>query len=153
MPDPSQRKNQMILPGFQLRLAAKFVCLSLSALLCQFLFMGILLTNVMRGFPVAESLLPEVPSIVFKTVLFTAVLQIPLLCMGLILTFRVAGPVYRFETYLRALARGEHGGPCSIRGEDEFSSLNEAINEVAARLDELRTGTAAGATRAGRKAS
>jgi hypothetical protein len=148
MSHSSHRKKQVILPSFQLRLAAKFLCLSLGALLCQFLFMGILLTNVMRGFPGAEALLPEVPAIVFKTVLFTAVLQLPILCMGLIMTFRVAGPVYRFESYLRSLARGDHGGPCKIRDKDEFSSLNEAINEVALRMDELRNGQAAPAARA-----
>jgi hypothetical protein len=134
----SQRKNQIILPKFQLRLVAKFVGLSLAALLCQFLFMGILLTNVLRGFPGAEVLIDEVPAIVLKTVLFMAVLQLPILSMGLILTFRVAGPVYRFESYLRALARGEHGGPCRIRDRDEFNSLNDAVNEVAAKMDELR---------------
>jgi hypothetical protein len=154
MSNSSQRKKQIILPNFQLRTAAKFVGLTMGALLCQFLFMGILLTNVLRGFPGAEALLPEVPAIVFKTVLFMAVLQFPLLCMGLILTFRVAGPVYRFESYLRALARGEHGGPCKIRDKDEFTSLNEAINEVAARMDELRAGGAAAGAPAGlRKAS
>ena len=133
----TQRKKQIILPNFQLRLVSKFVGLSLAALLCQFLFMGILLTNVMRGFPGAESILPEVPTIVFKTVLFMAILQLPVLFMGLILTFRVAGPIYRFESYLRALARGEHGGPCKIRDKDEFGFLNDAINEVAAKMDEL----------------
>ena len=134
----SQRKRQVILPNFQLRLVAKFVLLSLAALLCQFLFMGTLLTNLMRGFPGSESLIREVPTIVFKTVVFMGILQLPILFMGLIMTFRIAGPVYRFETYLHSLARNEHTGPCTIREKDEFGSLKEAINEVVARMDELR---------------
>lgn len=134
----SQRKRQMILPNFQLRLVSKFVLLSMAALLCQFLFMGTLLTNMMRGFPGAEGLVREVPTIVFKTVVFMAVLQLPILFMGLILTFRIAGPVYRFESYLRSLARNQHRGPCTIRQKDEFSSLNDAINEVVEQMDQLR---------------
>ena len=118
---------------------SKFIGLSVAALLCQFLFMGILLTNVMRGFPGAEDLLPEVPTIVFKTVVFMAILQLPILFMGLIMTFRVAGPIYRFEAYLKALARGDHSGPCSIREKDEFGFLNDAINEVVARMDSLQS--------------
>ena len=124
----SQRKNQIILPRFQLRLAAKFVGLSLAALLCQFLFMGILLTNVLRGLPGAEVLIEEVPGIVLKTVLFMAVLQLPILSMGLILTFRIAGPVYRFESYLRALARQATG---AIRlAEDEPRKALSALREA-----------------------
>ena len=138
MSQATQRKKQVILPNFQLRLVSKFVGLSLAALLCQFLFMGILLNNVMRGFPGAEEILPEVPAIVFKTVVFMAALQLPVLFMGLIMTFRVAGPIYRFEAYLLSLARGDHGGPCKIRDKDEFGFLNDAINEVAAKMDELR---------------
>jgi hypothetical protein len=139
MTSPSnQRTRQVVLPTFQFRLTARFVGLSMAALLCQFLFMGILLTRIVRGYPGTDALVAEVPAIVFKTVLFMAVLQLPIVVAGLMLTFRVAGPVYRFDTYLRALARGEHGGPCSIREKDEFGFLSETINEVAERMDALR---------------
>lgn len=134
----NQRERQVVLPTFQFRLTAKFVGLSMAALLCQFLFMGILLTRIVRGYPGTDALVAEVPAIVFKTVLFMAVLQLPIVVAGLMLTFRVAGPVYRFDTYLRALVRGEHGGPCSIREKDEFGFLSETINEVAERMDALR---------------
>lgn len=49
---------------------------------------------------------------------------------GILLTFRVAGPIYRFEQYLRSVAKGEQIGPCKIRQGDELQPLCDAINEA-----------------------
>jgi len=52
------------------------------------------------------------------------------LVFGILLTFRLAGPIYRFEQYLRSVARGEQIGPCKIRKGDELQFLCDAINDA-----------------------
>ena len=47
---------------------------------------------------------------------------------------RIAGPVYRFQQHLGAVARGEDVGPCRIRTGDELHSLCETINAALARV-------------------
>jgi signal transduction histidine kinase len=51
-----------------------------------------------------------------------------MLVVGILVTHRIAGPVYRFEQYLGALARGENPGPCHIRRGDELQELCQQIN-------------------------
>ena len=65
--------------------------------------------------------------------------------VGILLTFRIAGPIYRFEEYLKAVARGENVGPCKIRKGDQLQPLCDAINaatDAAARAEESAIGQA-----------
>ena len=57
-------------------------------------------------------------------------------CIGVLVTFRIAGPVYRFEQYLKQVSRGEQLGPCKIRDGDEFQGLCDLINEATRHLRE-----------------
>ena len=57
-----------------------------------------------------------------------------MLCVGILSTFRIAGPVYRFEQYLKEVARGEVSDPCRIRDGDELWDLCDLINEATAPL-------------------
>jgi nitrogen fixation/metabolism regulation signal transduction histidine kinase len=52
--------------------------------------------------------------------------------VGILATFRIAGPIYRFETYLDQVARGEEVGPCKLRKGDQLQGLCEKINEALA---------------------
>ena len=61
------------------------------------------------------------------------------IAVGILVTFRIAGPVYRFEKYLKQVIDGEEVGPCRIRDGDEFQELCELINQATAPLREART--------------
>jgi signal peptidase II len=63
------------------------------------------------------------------------------IAVGILVTFRIAGPVYRFEQYLKSVLRGELTGPCRIRKGDEFHELCELLNQVVSTLREQRTET------------
>ena len=52
----------------------------------------------------------------------------------MLVTFRIAGPIYRFEQYLAGIAEGRQLGPCRIREGDELVELCARINEATAPL-------------------
>lgn len=54
--------------------------------------------------------------------------------VGILVTFRIAGPLYRFETHLNQIAAGEDPGECYIRKSDELHSMCAAINAAVATL-------------------
>lgn len=47
-------------------------------------------------------------------------------------TFRLAGPLYRMREFLKAVLRGEHPQPCTLRRYDELHELCELLNQVTA---------------------
>jgi hypothetical protein len=131
------RSRKLIKPSFQLRLTAKFAGLTAAALVLQFLLLDGLLSGALRGSEHA-AVLELIPGIALRAlVLALAVLLPALFVLGALLTHRVAGPIYRFETYLRALARGEQTGPCTLRPGDELDGLCDAVNAVAERIKAL----------------
>ena len=56
-------------------------------------------------------------------------------------TFRLAGPLYRFRQFLRAVLAGEHPEPCRLRQHDELKDLCELLNQVTAEARERQTQT------------
>ena len=50
--------------------------------------------------------------------------------IGVLITFRVAGPVHRFYVYLAQVIRSEEVGPCRLRKGDDLQELCELINKA-----------------------
>lgn len=128
--DPVRRSKKLIKPGIQLRLAGLFAGLSLLCLLLQWLTFSSLLSNAASEIPVGgDYLLDLVPGLLFRSLLISGLVALPLtLLVGVHATHRLTGPIYRFETYLREVARGTQLGPCRIREGDAFSELCAQIN-------------------------
>ena len=56
-------------------------------------------------------------------------LAIPMaICLGILYSFKFAGPIYRFTQYFSDLATGRWDRPCSIRKGDDLQSLCGRIN-------------------------
>jgi hypothetical protein len=142
-----RRRRKLVKPGIQLRLGAIFAGLTFLCLLLQWLLFSALLAGEADSMPVgSEYLLDLVPSLLFRSLAFSVLLALPLtLLAGVHATFRITGPIHRFEVYLRAVADGTQHGPCKIRKGDALGELCELINEatepvrrrgVADRVDE-----------------
>jgi len=131
MPQTSRRKK-LVEPRLQLRLIGFFMGVATLGLLLQFLMLGARLTSALGELDDGGAeLADEVPRMMLEVLGFSLAIVLPIVfVLGLLLTFRIAGPAYRFESYLRALARGEEVGPCRIREKDELQSLCDAINEA-----------------------
>jgi hypothetical protein len=126
------RRKKLIDPALQLKLVGAFTGLAVLGLLLQFLLMMREMTAAARGIPEVGGMLADVmPGVLVRALAVALVVVVPLLLgVGIALTFRVAGPVYRFEQFLGAVARGEQIEPCRIRKGDYFQSLCAKINDA-----------------------
>lgn len=126
------RRNKLIQPRLQLWLVSSFVGLAGVGLLMQFLLLGYRLTS--RSSEIAGlsgEVVDEVPSVLLETLLFSLVVVVPLIfAIGILVTFRIAGPIHRFETYLQSVIRGEQVDPCKIRTGDRLQPLCDLINQA-----------------------
>lgn len=131
-----RRKRRLIQPRLQLKLVLGFVGLTVFALILQTLLLGALLARFAEVLPQdGPVLLQELPSMLTWAILLSLGICLPLtFCVGVLVTFRVAGPLYRIEQYLRQVARGETIAECRIRKEDELQELCSLVNEATAPL-------------------
>ena len=133
-----KRSKKLIQPRLQLRLIFTFLGVALLALLLQFLLFGATLSSLAADLPqdgpVLLDRIPQYTLLVFGVSL--CVLLPMTLCVGVIVTFRIAGPLYRFEQHLKAIVRGEDPGVCRIRRDDELQEFCQTFN---AALDKLRS--------------
>jgi methyl-accepting chemotaxis protein len=134
---PFWRRKRLIKPSLQLKLIVTFAALFASVFLLQTLLMHWQLAEL--GVDRQATVPSEVVSVIVGRMQWLAFLVcLPLtLIVGVAVTFRWAGPIYRFEQHLAAIARGENVGPCRIRKGDELHDLCTRINEA---VDALRAG-------------
>jgi len=127
-----RRSRTLIKRGIQLRMAGLFAGLSFVCLLTQWLLFSSMLANSAHKMPVGgEYLLDLVPSLLYRALLFSLLIALPLtLVVGVQATFRITGPIYRFESYLKQVIRGTQLGPCKIRQGDALPELCELINQA-----------------------
>ncbi len=132
------RKKKLINSGLQLKMIAAFLFLSCISALFQ---VTLLNRSIMSLSSLMESdgdiLLSELPSLLVSNMILTLGVLLPImLLVGILITHRIAGPIYRFEQHLASIARGENPGVCKIRDGDELHTLCEAINNAVAQLQE-----------------
>lgn len=135
---PYRRRIKLIKPKLQLKLVGVFVGLSALGFLLQSLHVGLRLSELAASVPEGGNFLIAVmPELPIEILLVSFGMLLPLtIAVGILVTFRIAGPVYRFEKYLKAVIRGEEVGPCRIRKGDEFEELCELINQATVALRE-----------------
>ena len=129
------RRKKLIKPRIQLRLIGTF----LSLIVLSFVLQAQLISSELAKLSLESSVvgLPSdaIPGLVLRTLAFSCLIFIPLvLALGVLSTFRLAGPIYRFEQYLSQLAKGEYPGPCSIRKGDDLQELCDHINAAVETL-------------------
>ncbi len=133
-----KRRKQLIKPRLQLLFSLVFLATSGVYVVMQAIFTFVMVTRLESRFPAeAQRLVPEIIGVLKTNVAITFAVLVPLtLIVGVLVTFRIAGPLHRFETYLKAVLRGEDPGDCSLRKEDELKELARLITE-ATRLQRL----------------
>jgi hypothetical protein len=136
-----RRRIKLIKPRLQMKLVGVFVGLSGLGFLLQSLHVGLRLSELASSVPEGGTYLMAVmPELPLEILLVSFGMLLPLtIAVGILVTFRIAGPVYRFEKYLTQVINGEEVGPCRIRDGDEFQELCDLINQATAKLREART--------------
>jgi hypothetical protein len=130
------RKKKLINPGLQLRLVAIFLCSAALAVQAEAILITYTLTKLAEDMPNDGSvLLSQLPEFVRTNLLLTFALLAPLtLGVGIVATFRIAGPLYRFQQFLQAVKEGRQVEPCTIRKGDELHDFCILLNDVTAPL-------------------
>ncbi len=131
-----KRTKRLVKSGLQLKLIMTFVGLACVASLFEVILLNRAVTFVAAQMPRDGGiLLGELPGVLRSSVLLSLSVLVPVtIGVGLVLTHRLAGPIYRFETYLRGVANGEQNGRCKIRDGDELQEFCELLNEAISKL-------------------
>ncbi|MEW6071987.1 MAG: hypothetical protein AB1726_05230 [Planctomycetota bacterium] len=127
-----RRSIKLVKPRLQLRLIGIFVGLSALGFLLQALHVALRLSELSGTMPEGGShLMAVLPELPIEILVFSFGMILPLItAVGIFITHRIAGPVYRFEQHLGQVARGEDPGPCRLRRGDELQDLCEVLNQA-----------------------
>lgn len=140
MPQPKKyrRRRKLIKPRLQLKLVFTFAGISMLAFLLQYLLLARELTQFASRLPSGgDELMAGAPQMLTQVLLTSFGVLLPVIfTVGIFVTFRIAGPVYRFEQYLGQIQSGEAQTPCKLRDGDELNELCEVINAATKPLRE-----------------
>ena len=144
MPPSDQRENPIeptpgAIAGIEkafLRLTFWFVCLAVVSLGVQFILFTSAMSGVALDMPGDAAANFDRFSAVFMEVLIQSLaIVLPLTVMvGVLATFKIAGPVYRMMEFFQAVLRGEHPEECRLRKGDELQELCKLANDVTHQL-------------------
>jgi len=135
-----KRRKKLIKPRFQLKVALSGLGIAfMSVLLLMIMINEAFMEFADRGWVDAVALRSEWMDIMFSRLLIALAFLVPMiLALGIVLTHRIAGPLYRFETFLTSVMAGEHPEPCRLRTGDELVEFCDLLNEV---TEPLRNGS------------
>ena len=135
-----KRRKKLIKPRFQLKVAASGLGIAVVSVLVLVIMMNdAIMEFADKGWVDAVALRNEWMGVLLSKLLLALGVLVPMtLALGVILTHRIAGPLYRFEAFLNAVKRGEHPGECHLRKGDELIDFCTLLNEV---TEPLRNGS------------
>lgn len=129
-----RRKQYLVAKKFQLKYIGLILLLVfLTVAMCSYviyytmmLTMGDKLANV---YP--QGRLMSIVNMVNFRILLSMLLMAPLIVIiGIFASHKIAGPIFRIEKFLGAMADGDFSSPVSLRRNDELISLANGINRV-----------------------
>lgn len=136
MQKSDQRRDRLVRPRLQLRLILAFLAVATTALLLQFVLFASVLSTAAADLPTDGPILLERTTGLSLTVFVISMGILLPLCffVGVLVTFRVAGPLHRFEKHLETIALGTDPGPCRIRKGDELQEFCATFNRALERM-------------------
>ena len=132
----SKRRNKLIQPRIQLRLTLTFVGLTALAFTLQFVLFTSALSTLTAELPNDGPLMmTRINPILIRVISVSFALFLPLTFMvGVLTTFKIAGPLYRFELFLTDVRDGKRPRPVRLRKNDELQHIAQLLNEATAPL-------------------
>jgi len=130
-------QNYLINKNLQLRITLKFVlpALFLSALSGLIVFLIV--------WPLVSEFVPDalIKQIRTEMIIGLFLSSFGVVCLatawGILVTHRIAGPIYRIEQQLGILLKGEKIGPIRIRHGDEFQELVYVVNQLVEQCNQV----------------
>jgi methyl-accepting chemotaxis protein len=142
------RRQYFIKKDFQTRFIVKFI---LVLVIGGFISVGLTLLTT-RGtlttsfvdsrLLIQDTPLVILPSVVLTTVISIAVVGIVVAIVTLLVSHKIAGPMFRFEKDIERIARGDLKSQIHLRKGDQFqemvTSINAMIDSLNAKLSEIQ---------------
>jgi len=139
--DMQTRKNYFIKKKFQLNFLLKFVILLLiESFLIAGLFMYVSNDTITTGYLNSTLRIEKTPDFFFVSLLLIVLIVvigigIAAMVIFLLLSHRIAGPLYRFEKTLKEAEGGDLTARIDLRKTDELTKLKESINSAFGSMD------------------
>lgn len=129
-----QRKLRLVDRNLQVGLTGSFIAIAAVGAVLQAVLLSRSIDTLLATGDI-EALRAEVPALLMRNLLVTVpVVAATMWVLGILITHRVAGPLYRLERHLEALAAGEPTKDCTLRFDDELQGLCEKLNVAVERL-------------------
>jgi signal transduction histidine kinase len=88
-----------------------------------------------------QGLLLDIVKKVNTVLLLRLIFLTPLVILiGLVLSSKIAGPIYRIQRFLRRVSRGNYENRLKLREKDELQDLAEELNHLVSKLRSERNG-------------
>ncbi|NQT33039.1 MAG: hypothetical protein HQ594_05140 [Candidatus Omnitrophica bacterium] len=132
-----------------------FIAKSIQIRYVGLILIGMFLTAVITGYTVYTTILlmlGERLAVVYPQGLLMDIIReanmvlvirlIPLgllvVLIGLVLSNRIAGPIYRIQKFIIKISRGKYNVKLKLRKKDELKDVASSLNSLASRLDRQR---------------
>jgi hypothetical protein len=140
---PRNIKNFVINPSFQLRMSFYFVSATMAV-------MGVLLFLLYNQISDVRLIVANSPgmslatqaevnevlaNIVKISIGFLFLMVIGIMSFGVVVSHRIAGPMYAIMAYIEDLKSGNYNAQRSLRPYDELSPIMDSLHELAAKLN------------------
>lgn len=134
-----RRTRLLILKSFQIRYISLILLLLFSAALLTG-YTVYYTTWVMFGEKLAvvypQGLLLEIIGKVNTVLLLRLLFISPLVILiGLVLSNRIAGPIYRIQRFIKKIQSGDYTGKLKLRDKDELQDLAATVNSLVSKLE------------------
>ena len=124
------RKQYIVKKGFQIR----FMIIIIAAMLLIALITGLSIYSAVMQTLITqfhgENLALIKQAITYKLFIRSLLLVFAIAILSVFISHRTAGPIYKFEQIIRALAQGKEVQEIKLRKRDEFYELSSAINTL-----------------------
>jgi len=143
-----KRRQTYIKKDFQTRFIVKFVLILVAGGL---LSVGLTFLNTQDSLTavyansrltIQNTSLAIMPSVVFTTLITTLALGVVVIVVTLLVSHKIAGPMFRFEKDINRIAQGDLQSRIHIRKGDQFQemamALNRMVESIAGRLKTVR---------------
>ena len=132
---PNRRKRRFVRPDIQLKVVFVAAFVSCLTLVVQMQLaqggVGAVARNLGQGLS-SFQVLDLVESVTARSLMLAIVVALPLsLVVGVLYSFRFAGPIVRLQRHLEGLRDGAWDERCVLRKGDDLHDVAHAVNEVA----------------------
>jgi signal transduction histidine kinase len=138
-----KRRKKLINPRLQLWMTSVFLGLTALSLLMQLMLFMLMMSHVALTLPNDGDLMwDQINERLYFVIGASFFVFLPLtLLVGILTTFRVAGPVFVFHRFLKNIREGRDPGVMRLRSGDKLTDLADALNETYAVIKERESKT------------